>query len=91
LLRLKHQLEQSAQTSDFSRIDVHFYFVGDFVLGSVLLLEERHVVLAVLCGLIEVSSLDRDVVALAIVALQMAWTSITNEATIDHNDDVVTK
>lgn len=48
-------------------------------------------VLAVLCGLIEVSSLDRNVVALAIVALQMAWTSITNEATIDHNDDVVTK
>jgi len=91
LLRLKHQLEQSAQTSDFSRIDVHFYFVGDFVLGSVLLFEERHVVLAVLCGLIEVSSLDRNVVALAIVALQMAWTSITNEATIDHNDDVVTK
>jgi len=91
LLRLKHQLEQSAQTSDFSRIDVHFDFVEDFVLGSVLLLEERHVVLAVLCGLIEVSSLDRDVVALAIVALQMAWTSITNEATIDHNDDVVTK
>ena len=91
MLRLKHQLEQSAQTSDFSRIDVHFDFVEDFVLGSVLLLEERHVVLAVLCGLIEVSSLDRDVVALAIVALQMAWTSITNEATIDHNDDVVTK
>jgi len=91
LLRLKHQLEQSAQTSDFGRIDVHFDFVEDFVLGSVLLLEERHVVLAVLCGLIEVSSLDRNVVALAIVALQMAWTSITNEATIDHNDDVVTK
>jgi len=88
LTRAKH-IEDVTETANLWRIDINLDFIGQLKANVVHFGHEWKVLcnvgLATSIGII----LDSDRVALSIVRLQEAWTSVADEPTVDHDDKFV--